>query len=65
MPGKNQKALDRRDQSSKGLTLQSIGRKETTRGRENESQPPKNQSPNFRPETTFKAHIEYTEENTI
>ena len=70
MPGKNHKALNIRDQSSKRLTLHTYTkwhkrRREKTWGKENGSQSQKNHNLNLRPKTTFQTHKAYTEENTI
>ena len=70
MQVKNHKVLDRRDQSSKRLTPHTdtkgnMERIDTTLGRKNGRQPPRNQRLNLRPEITFQAHITYMNENII
>ena len=70
MPTKNHKALNRRDQSTKRLTPHtytkgSRRRRKATYGRENGSQPQRNQSSSLRQEIIFQAHKTYTKENTI
>ena len=70
MQVKTREFLDRRYQNSKKLTPPTytkgnMGRRETTWGKENERQPPRNQRLNLRPKTTFQPHIVYTNENII
>ena len=70
MQVKKHKALDRKDQSSKRLTTHTytkgnMGRTKTTWGRDNRTQPQRNQRISWRPEIAFKSHIPYTNENII
>ena len=70
MQVKKHKALDRRNQRSKRLTPDTytrgnMRRIETTWGRDNRNQAPRNQRISLRPEITFKAHIAYTQTKTL